>query len=281
MGTMRTTIVAMLGVLAAGPALAGRGSSPGAIKSAIASDSGDVITSELERAEHLVCPGCVPLVRPLLDHPDRRVRQVAAWWLARRGLGPDLVATMSERLSAADDPVRARNAADVLGELRRSEAIEPLGAAVANVTLAVEARVAAAQALGSIGDPAAVVPLGRALAAREASVRGAAVAGLRELRGFQDSTPALPLLADADEWVRTQAVLTVGATRKASPAAVPALVKLLGDPSSSVRKKAAWALGEIGAPAAVAGPALQRAAREDRDPLVRSLASAASSRLTR
>ena len=73
----------------------------------------------------------------------------------------------------------------------------------------------------------------------------------------------------------------VGASRKATAAAVPALVKLLADPSASVRKKAAWALGEIGAPAAVAGPALQRTAHEDRDPLVRSLASAASSRLTR
>jgi HEAT repeat protein len=53
-----------------------------------------------------------------------------------------------------------------------------------------------------------------------------------------------------------------------------------GDPSARVRKKAAWALGEIGAPAGLAGPTLARAAREDADPLVRSLAAAAQTRLT-
>jgi hypothetical protein len=47
-----------------------------------------------------------------------------------------------------------------------------------------------------------------------------------------------------------------------------------------VRKKAAWSLGEIGAPASVAGPALQAAAANDASPFVRSLARASISRLT-
>src|SRR5436305_6123354 len=99
---MRTAKLVVAVMLIAGPALAGRGSSPGAIQSAIASDSVDAIASELERAEHLVCSSCVPMVRPLLDHPDRRVRQVAAWWLARRGLTQDLITTMSGRLGSGD-----------------------------------------------------------------------------------------------------------------------------------------------------------------------------------
>jgi hypothetical protein len=75
---MRITKIATVALLlAAAPALAGRGSSPGAIASAIDSNSVDAIASELERAEHLVCPSCVRLVRPLLDHGDRRVRQLA------------------------------------------------------------------------------------------------------------------------------------------------------------------------------------------------------------
>jgi HEAT repeat protein len=257
------------------------------VRSAIASDSVDVITSELERAEHLVCPQCVPMVRPLLDHSDRRIRQVAAWWLVRRGLGNELLAGMTERL-AGGDPVKARNAADVLAELRLPAAIAPLGVALADTRLAAEARVAAAQALGEIGDGSALAPLGSGLAAPEAAVRAAAVASLRGLRGFDDPRPAVPLLVDADETVRMQAVLTVGATRSRAMAggaaldAVANLVKLVAtDPSARVRKKAAWALGEIGAPAGLAGPALSRAAREDRDPLVRSLASAAQARLTR
>src|SRR4051812_4679232 len=114
---MRITGTVLVLALLSSPALAGRGSSPGAIQSAIASNSVDAIASELERAEHLVCPSCVGLVRPLLDHQDRRVRQVAAWWLARRGLVGDLYETMTARLGG-DDAVAARNAADVLGGLR-------------------------------------------------------------------------------------------------------------------------------------------------------------------
>jgi HEAT repeat protein len=60
----------------------------------------------------------------------------------------------------------------------------------------------------------------------------------------------------------------------------PALVAALSDSSQVVRKKAAWALGEIGAPAATAGPALQSAAANDPSPLVRSLAKAALTKLT-
>jgi HEAT repeat protein len=288
---MRYTKLVLIGLAviaaASSRAVAGRGSSPAAIQSAIASNSVDVIESELERAEHLVCPVCVKMVRPLIDHPDRRVRLVAAWWLVRRGLGADLLASMTDRL-AGSDPVEARNAADVLAQLRRADSLGALGAAVADPRLAVQVRVAVATALGATGEQSALVPLGRALGAAEPPVRVAALAGMRGVRGFQDPGAAVSLLLDADESVRAEAILTVGATRtkamasSAGQGAVANLVKLVeGDSSARIRKNAAWALGEIGAPAALAGPALSRAAREDRDPLVRSLASAAQARLTR
>jgi HEAT repeat protein len=96
------------------------------------------------------------------------------------------------------------------------------------------------------------------------------------------------LLGDADEDVRVQAIYTIGATRSramASPAggdAVRALAAVLtSDPSARVRKKAAWALGEIGAPASLAGTALSHAAAGDADPLVRSLAAASQGKLKR
>jgi HEAT repeat protein len=271
----------------ASPALAGRGSSPGAIQSAISSGGVDAIQSELERAEHLVCPRCVPMVRPLLDHPDQRVRQVAAWWLGRRGLRNDLYDSMSARLTGGD-PIAARNAADVLGSVRMRLAIAPLGTLVADESRDPQARGAAARALGRIGDISALPALGKALAAGDATVRAAAVQSLRELRDFQDPSLAVPLLSDADEDVRAQAIYTIGATRgKALVSAngeetVRALAALVtADPSARVRKKAAWALGEIGAPVGLAGPALSQAASKDSDPLVRSLAAASQGKLAR
>jgi len=48
-----------------------------------------------------------------------------------------------------------------------------------------------------------------------------------------------------------------------------------------VRKKAAWSLGEMGAPAVQAAAGLQQAATADASPLVRSLAEVAIGKLTR
>jgi HEAT repeat protein len=281
------TALVTAGILSASPAHAGRGSSPGAIQSAIASNSVDAIASELERSEHLVCGVCVRMVRPLLDHADRRVRTVAAWWLSRRGLGGELLGTMTARLSDPD-PIKARNAADVLASIKLQGAIAPLGEALADGTRDPQTRAAAARALGAIGSIDGLSHLGKGLAADNPAVRAAAVSSLRELRGFEDPSLAVPLLGDADEDVRIEAIYTIGATRgkamvaASGGAAAQTLASLVTtDPSPRVRKKAAWALGEIGAPVGVAGPALSRAAQQDADPLVRSLAAAALGRLAK
>jgi len=63
--------------------------------------------------------------------------------------------------------------------------------------------------------------------------------------------------------------------------AVPLVNALQNDASPVVRKRAAWALGEIHASTTVAGPALQNAAANDASPLVRSLAAAALTSLSR
>ena len=101
-------------LLGAGTAQAGRGSSPRAVASAIASGSPDAIKSELERAEHLVCAACVDYVLPLIDNNDAGIREVAGWWLVRRGSGRKVFTDMLARLSQPDS-VKARNAADILG----------------------------------------------------------------------------------------------------------------------------------------------------------------------
>jgi hypothetical protein len=267
-----------LGTAFSGTALAGRGGSPEKINSAIRANSVDAIQAELERAEHLVCAGCTDMVLPLIDHSNAKVRQVAAWWLVRRATSRRVYVDMLTRLSQPDS-VRARNAADILGEFKYDASIPALGAALSNPIYTGEARAAMARALGSIGRKSAAAPLTAALSDADPLVKAASLDALRSVEGFHDGMVAVPLLKDADSQVRAEAAVTVGMMRTSKGA--EALVQALSsDPSALVRKKAAWSLGEIGAPASVAGPALQQAAANDASPFVRSLARASISRLT-
>jgi HEAT repeat protein len=272
-------LASALAVGAAGPALAGHGGSPQAIQAAIDANSADAIQAELERAEHLVCAGCTDMVVPLIDHLNYRVRQAAAWWLARRGVshGPVYVA-MLNRL-AQPDSVLARNAADVLGEFRAGSAIPALSAALTNPIFTGEARAAMAHALGQIGVNDVAAPLTQALGDADPLVKAASLQALRDVYGFHDGMVAVPLVRDPDAVVRGEAATTIGMLR--TQAAASALVAALADADPVVRKKAAWALGNVGAPVAVAGPALQMAATNDPNPFVRSIAQIAISKLTR
>jgi HEAT repeat protein len=265
-----------LALAAAGAANAGTGGSAQTIQQAIAANSVDSIKAELERTEFLVCAACVDLVTPLVDHPDVRVRTVAAWWLARRGVAKQIQVSMLNRLSQPDSTA-ALNAADVLGELHYVSSIPALGAALSNPTFTGAARAEMAKALGTIGRAAGTQYLTAALSDGEPAVRSASLVALRTIPGFRDGSVAAPLVADSDAGVRSDAVITIGMFKYAGGAS--ALVSALSDPSQTVRKKAAWALGEIGAPASVAGGPLQTAAANDPSPLVRSLAKAALTKL--
>ena len=272
-GRLTALAIAAALALAAAPAHAGHGSSPQAVVSAIASGSADAIKSELERAEYLVCAACVDYVTPLIDSDDASVREVAGWWLVRRGVSRHIFADMLARLGQPDS-VKARNAADILASFSFPSAIPALGAALSNPLFTSEARVAMAHALGVIRRPAAAAPLAGVLADADAQVRAAALSALRKVEGFTDGSVATGMLADGDENVRVQAIFTVAQLR--TQAAVPGLVQVLqSDPSASVRKRAAWALGQMNAPASVAAPALTQASTSDASPFVRSLARAA------
>jgi HEAT repeat protein len=271
----------MLGTALSGSALAGRGGSRQAIQSAVGADSIDAIQAELERSEHLVCAGCVDVVTPLVDHSSYRVRQAAAWWLARRGTSRQVFVQMLTRLSQPDS-VKARNAADVLGEFKTTAAIPALGAALSNPIYSGEARAAMARALGAIGRGEAASPLVSALGDGDPLVKAAALESLREIEGFHDGSVAVPLVRDQDAQVRAAAVTTLGMMHTPSGASAAALLQsLASDPSENVRKKAAWSLGEIGAPASVVGAGLQQAAAKDTSPFVRSLALASLGSLAR
>ena len=274
------------GLLVPRTARAGHDGSPALIKSAIAANSVDAIQAELERSEYLVCGACSDLVLPLVDHLDYRVRKAAAWWIARRAINRQVYVSMLGRLSQPDS-LLARNAADVLGELGYTGAIPALSAALSNPIYSAEARAAMARALGSIGNPAATPALVGALGSADPAVKAGALAALRAVNGFRQGDVATPLLADPDAQVRAEAALTLGAVLRTgktgvAPAGVDGLLgALANDPSANVRKKAAWSLGEMGAPSALAAAGLQAAASVDADPAVRSLAQIAIGKLSR
>jgi HEAT repeat protein len=283
---LSASLFGMGGVFAAGTAQAGHNGNSGLIKAAIASNSVDAIEAELERTEYLVCAACSDLVVPLVDHLDYRVRKVAAWWIARRGINREVYVNMLGRLSQPDSFL-ARNAADVLGELGFTGAIPALSAALSNPIFSAEARAASARALGSIGRQEAFPALVSALGSSDPSVKAASLASLRQIQGFQQAAAAAPLLADSDEQVRAEAALTLGTALRTGkvgvqPAGVDQLLAVLAtDPSADVRKKAAWSLGEMGAPVSQAAPGLEAAAGSDSNPAVRSLARVAISKLSR
>ena len=279
--TMKLAVVTFLGIslAAAGTAVAGRGSSPQAVQRAIASGSIDAIQSELERAEHLVCVSCVDMVKPLIDSQNQGIRQVAAWWLARRGVVRSVRVEMLNRLAQPDSTL-ARNAADVLGEFHYVSSIPALAAALSNPVFSSEARAHMAQALGRISRPAVVAPLTSVLGGTDGVVKVAAMQALQSIAGLRDGSAVAPLLGDSDAGVRAEAATTLGMFHDANGTA-PLVNALQNDASPVVRKRAAWALGEIHASTTVAGPALQNAVANDASPLVRSLAGAALTRLSR
>jgi HEAT repeat protein len=274
---MRRLIV--LGLLVSSTALAGRGGSTAAIKSAVASGSVDTIVAEIERAEELACLACIEPVRALVDHPSARVRDAAGWWLGRRGVRVEVMDAMRARL-AAEDPTAARNAADVLAGLRDPAALPSLSAYVMK-PLDEESGAAAARAIGAIGHPSALGALVTALRSSLPGVRAAAAAAVRDLRApagkrtVSDAAALVPLLSDGDATVRREAALSCGHLE--DPAVVGALAMVLAnDAVPVVRKAAAWALGQIGNGGAAAA---LTAAQSDADPLVRSIATAALARL--
>jgi HEAT repeat protein len=279
--TMKLAVVTFLGIslAAAGSAVAGHGSSPQAVKLAITSGSPDAIKAELERAENLVCLSCVDMVMPLLDSNNQGIREVAAWWIARRGVARNVRVQMLNRLGQPDS-VAARNAADVLGELHYVSSIPALSAALSNPLFTSEARAHMAAALGRISRPEVVAPLTGALAVNDGVVQVAAMQALQSIAGLRDGAAVSPLLTSGDASVRAEAATTLGMFHDAN--ATGALVTALqNDASPIVRKRAAWALGEIHASTAVAGPALQAAVANDGSPYVRSLAAAALTQLSR
>lgn len=121
----------------------------------------------------------------------------------------------------------------------------------------------AAEQLATHLDAAAAVPLVRACGDADESVREWAVAALEQL-GIPDAAdaPALTeLLTAGQRDVRYWSATLLGRLGQRAASAVTALTDSTAqDADPAVRQRAAWALGEIGPPAAAAERVLAQAA---------------------
>jgi HEAT repeat protein len=177
--------------------------------------------------------------------------------------------------------------ATVLGRLGPAarDAVPTLIAAADDADAGV--REAAVRALGRVGADAtdAVARVAAAQVDPSASVRSAAAEALPALdRAWTDRTETATVIPVLVRRMTGQADAVCRAAREAlvrvGPAAVGALSEALAAPDRVIREAAADVLGEIGAGARDAVPALTRAAEQDGSGWVREAAARAIGRIT-
>jgi HEAT repeat protein len=247
MKTIRTKLAAVALTLAAlaGPSLAGKGGSNAKIVAAINSGSTDAIIAEVERAEGLICDDCIQTVTNLTEDNRYAVREVAAWWFAKR---PGLAKVMGDQFKqdlVSADSTHVRNAADFLGATVDYTALPALRQAIARTGLTTEAKLAIVGAVGYLKHLDGNGILITAMSDTNASVRVAAIKAWRDVLGQVSVTPVEAKLADGDPTVRAAAATVIGAYGDRN--ALSTLEQLVvTDTDPFVRRNAAWALGQLG-----------------------------------
>lgn len=252
------------------PAFAGKGGSNANIVAAVASGSQDAIIAEVERAEGLMCNECIQTVTNLTEDNRFAVREVAAWWFAKRPALRDLMAQqMIDDLSSGDS-THVRNAADFLGAIRQYTALPALRTTITRSGLGTDAKLAIVRAVGFMAHLDGNSILQTAMGDSDATVRAAAIVAWRDILGQVSVTPIESRLGDGDARVRAEAATVLGAYADANVLAqLEQLVVSDADPF--VRRNAAWALGKIGS--ADARDALTKATN-DKSGLVKLVAKA-------
>ena len=176
--------------------------------------------------------------------------------------------------SAANDPsakVRAAVAAS-LAE-RGDESAVPILAALLTRDKQQFVRKTAAYALGRFHEGERTAALIGALTDKDFEVRAAAAISLGDHADANAIAPLSTALSDKSDFVRAQSARALGVNGRGAAQTVPALIALISkDEDNEVKRRAAWALGQIKDRAAL--PALERA-RRDKDPyLVEAAAEA-------
>ena len=258
----------------ASTAFAGKGGSNAAIVQAINSGSTDAIIAEVERAEGLTCSECVTTITNLTEDNRFAVREVAAWWFAKR---PGLAKVMGDQFKqelVSGSSVQVRNAADFLGAVVDYTSLPMLRQAMGR-GLDSQAKLAIVGAVGYLKHLGGNDILVTAMNDQDPAVRMAAINAWRDILGQTSVAPVESKLADADAKVRAAAATLMGAYGDRN--AVSTLEQLvINDTDPFVRRNAAWALGQIGSHDA-AGALLT--AQNDKSGLVRLVAKASLAQL--
>lgn len=243
---LKLAAVAVSLLAAATPALAGKGGGADKIRDAIQTTSVDAIIAEVERAESLVCGDCATMIIGLTDHDSYRVREVAAWWIAKRPSLATALSTQFKNELVSGTAQQVRNAADYLGASSTFTALPQMRQAIKRTDLDTNAKLSIIRAVDLLGNLGGNEVLTVAMVDADATVRWNAAKAWRDIRGQKDAAPVANLLRDPDARVRAEAATVVGGLRyQASVSVLENLVTT--DVNPMVRKNAAWALGQIGA----------------------------------
>jgi hypothetical protein len=174
----------------------------------------------------------------------------------------------------SQDPLVRRHAAEALGEIRDTRAIDPLGRVLKDKDALIRRH--AVKALGKIGDPRAVPLLAEILndPDEQSHVRMTAAEALGDIGDKRAVEPLVSVLTGSHWTIRRSAAIALGAIR--DPRAVAPLITALQDEDASVRGRVVETLGTIKDPRAV-GPL--HSALKDPDGNVRKLAEQALTKI--
>lgn len=275
MKTMNKLAAVAVALLTASTANAGKGGSAAAIKAAVASNSQDSIIAEVERTEGLMCQECIDTVTALTEDSRYPVREVAAWWFAKR---PQLAALMAAQMEddLKLDSLHVRNAADFLGAIKEYKALPQLRATMLNGTLSADAKLALVRAAGIMAHVGGNPILEAGMTDTDAGVRVAAIDAWRDVIHQNGNIGVVEArLGDSDAQVRAHAATVLGAKHDMN-VRVTLEQLVVSDADPYVRRNAAYALGKLGSKESA--PALTIASG-DASGLVKNVAKAALSAL--
>jgi len=224
-----------------------------------ANDSDEnVRRSAIESLSNIDEPSVVPLLNTALQDKSPRIRAAAAQSLGRLGLSAS-VPNLLQALCDTDGWVRYY-AVRALGEIRSPESIDALARMLREDT-AVHVRVAAADALGSVGGPRVVSIIAPIVESEDRDVAGAALLSLGVI-GHPDAVgPILDALKSDDAGRRLDAVRAI-AQRKDADAASTLQWTAAADASDAVAERAIAELFKMATPESIA--ALLRLASQRR-----------------